>query len=149
MQCVGNQSRKIAATIQQYMQLARILQKMKSKYQIIACFCGFSWVSTAHLWKQGPCFLEQGHASKKRVLQCSISTKINLHTKIKKIMLTKTWKQNHSRPRQRRQKFYRSGTSTLKCVFYEISEIMYVLMFPRYFRYSIGSTGRIHRDGRR
>ena len=25
----------------------------------------------------------------------------------------------------------------------------YVLMFPRYFRYSIGSTGRIHRDGRR
>ena len=32
----------------------------------------------------------------------------------------------------------RGGTSTLKCVFYEIIENMYMLMFPRYFRYSIG-----------
>ena len=43
----------------------------------------------------------------------------------------------------------RGETSTWKRVFYEVNEIMCVLMFPRYFRYSIGSTGRIHRDGRR
>jgi len=43
----------------------------------------------------------------------------------------------------------RSGTSTQKCVFYKISVKASVLMFPRYFRYSIGSTGRIHRDRRR
>ena len=42
-----------------------------------------------------------------------------------------------------------SRTSTRKRVFYKINEIIYVLMFPRYFHYSIGSTGRIHRDGRR
>ena len=30
--------------------------------------------------------------------------------------------------------------------FYEINEIMCVLIFPRYFRYSIGLTGRIHRE---
>ena len=35
----------------------------------------------------------------------------------------------------------RGGTSTLKYVYYEINEIMYVLMFPRYFRNSIDSTG--------
>jgi len=56
---------------------------------------------------------------------------------------------NHSHPRQRRQKFDRGGTSTWKCVYYEISVKASVLMFPRYFRYTIGSTGRIHRDGRR
>jgi len=38
-------------------------------------------------------------------------------------------------------------TSTLKCVFMKSIKSLYVLMFPRYFRYSIGSTGRIHRDG--
>jgi len=43
----------------------------------------------------------------------------------------------------------RGGTNTRKRVFYEINENVYVLMFPRYFRYSIGSTGRIYRDGRR
>ena len=53
---------------------------------------------------------------------------------------------NHSHPQQRRQKFDQSKTSTRKHVFYEISVNAYVLMFPRYFRYSIGSTGRIHRD---
>ena len=42
-----------------------------------------------------------------------------------------------------------SGTSTWKCIFYEINENVYVLMFPQYFRYSTGSTGRIHSDGRR
>ena len=40
-----------------------------------------------------------------------------------------------------------SGTGTWKCMFCEINENVYVLMFPRYFRYSIGSTDRIHRDG--
>ena len=37
-----------------------------------------------------------------------------------------------------------------KCVFMKsMKKLVYVLMFPRYFRYSIGSTGRIHRDRRR
>ena len=37
-------------------------------------------------------------------------------------MLTKTWHQNHSLPRQRRQKFDRGGTSTQKCVLCKINE---------------------------
>ena len=32
------------------------------------------------------------------------------------------------------------------CIF-EVNEMVCVLMFSQYFRYSIGSTGRIHRDG--
>ena len=39
----------------------------------------------------------------------------------------------------------------LKSVYYvkSMKKLEYVLMYPRYFRYSIGSTGRIHREGRR
>jgi len=37
----------------------------------------------------------------------------------------------------------------LENVNFEINVKVYVLMFPRYFHYSIGSTGRIHRDERR
>jgi len=64
-------------------------------------------------------------------------------------MLTKMWNQNHFRPRQWRQKFDRGRNNTRKCEFSEISVKASMLMFSRYFRYSIGSTGRIHRDGRR
>ena len=46
-------------------------------------------------------------------------------------------------------KIWSGRNQHLKCVFYEINEIMCVLMLSRYFRYSIGSTGRIHRDKRR
>jgi len=43
----------------------------------------------------------------------------------------------------------RGGTSTQKCVFVKSMKSSYVLMYPRYFRYSIGLTGCIHREGRR
>jgi len=43
----------------------------------------------------------------------------------------------------------RDGTKHLKMCVYEINVKPSVLMFPRYFSVkALGSTGRIHRDGR-
>jgi len=55
LQCVGNQSRKIAAAIQQYMQLARTLQKMKSKCHTNAAFLQHFWLFCGKNKEARPC----------------------------------------------------------------------------------------------
>ena len=90
MQGVGNQTEILQQNISIYATCkvpAKDEVKMPNNSRV---FRGFSLLSAAQLGKQGPCFLEQGHASKRKVLQCLVSAKINMHTKTEKKMLTKT-----------------------------------------------------------
>ena len=144
MQCVSNQTRKLAAEFNSICNFQSPCKRQSINATKLSHFRGFSLIFVAQLLKQSPFW----HSSKSRVLQYSDSAKINLHTKTEKKMLTKMRNLNHSRPRQRCQNLI-GMKPTQKCVYFEINGFMCVLIFSRCFHYRIGSMGQIHRDGRR
>ena len=68
--------------------------------------------------------------------------KNNLHNRNREEILIKTWPQTIPIPGNDTKILIRADPSTWKCVFIEINIKACMLMFPRYFHYSIGSTGQ-------
>jgi len=113
-----------------------VMQNIEINAQYLVAFPRQFSAFVAILCKQGPYFREQGDASKCKLLLCSVSVKINLHTKIEKKILTKTWFKPF--PSLATALFFLIGVKrVLENVYFEISVKMCMLWLSRYFCYSM------------
>jgi len=127
------------------MQLARSLQKMKLKCHNNAAFSQPFWLFRGKNKEAGSLHSRAGRC-KQDYTSAMLSfctnwpTHQNRKENVKKNVKPKPFPTPTMVP-----KFWSGGNHYLKMCVFEISVKVCALMFPWYFHYSIGSTGRIYR----